>query len=248
MADVSLHQLFAKVREVDDFAAVLRTVMEDVASKVDFSHVKSCVAMGAHHGEREIDFARRLLPNLRSFVAVERDPEAVEVLRANLQKGVLPGVETSAVEASVQSWSGPDEPVDAVLMLNLMNSITAADRKALFQKLMTQYVSDGGMVVIANSVNSVPSGYVLLSERLGNLLADYDELEQEMAAVGFRVLYRQDYELHRDVSNPSSDIVTYIRGFTGHSESEARAAIDDIGLLSQPNMNIFANRLGIFTK
>ena len=45
MTDVSLHQLFAKVREDDDFAAVLRTVMEDVASKVDFSHVKSCVAM-----------------------------------------------------------------------------------------------------------------------------------------------------------------------------------------------------------
>jgi len=60
--------------------------MEDVASKVDFSHVKSCVAVGTHHGEREIDFTRRLLPNLQSFVAVERDPEAVEVLRANLQK------------------------------------------------------------------------------------------------------------------------------------------------------------------
>lgn len=200
----------------------------------------------AHHGEREIDFARRLLPNLRSLVAVERDPEAVEVLRANLQKAVLPGVETSAVETSVQSWCGPDEPVDAVLMLNLMNSknITTADRKALFQKLMTQYVNDGGVVVIANSVNSVPSGYVLLSERFGKPLVDYDELEQEMVAAGFRVVYRQDYKLSRDVSNPSSDIVKFLRVVTGHSESEARAATDDI----QPNMNILANRLGIFTK
>jgi len=138
MADVSLHQLYAKIREDDDFAAVLRTLMEDVASKVDFSHVKSCVAIGTHHGEREIDFTRRLLPNLKSFVAVERDPEAVEVLRANLQKGVLPGVETSAVEVLVQSWSGPDEPVDAVLMLNVMNGITPVDRTALIRKLMTQ--------------------------------------------------------------------------------------------------------------
>ena len=73
MADVSLHQLFAKVREVDDFAAVLRTLMEDVASKVDFSHVKSCVAMGAHHGEREIDFTRRLL---------HAEPEVVRRRRA----------------------------------------------------------------------------------------------------------------------------------------------------------------------
>ena len=131
-------------------------------------------------------------------------------------------------------------------MLNLMNSknITTADRKALFQKLMTQYVNDGGVVVIANSVNSVPSGYVLLSERFGKPLVDYDELEQEMVAAGFRVVYRQDYKLSRDVSNPSSDIVKFLRVVTGHSESEARAATDDI----QPNMNILANRLGIFTK
>ena len=55
-----------------------------------------------------------------------------------------------------------------------------------------------------------------------------------MVAAGFRVVYRQDYKLSRVVSNPSSDIVKFLRVVTGHSESEARAATDDI----QPNMDL----------
>jgi len=60
-------------------------MLEEVANKVDFSGVKSCLAFGTGSGERELEFARRLLPNLQSFTAIEPDPDSVTALRANFQ-------------------------------------------------------------------------------------------------------------------------------------------------------------------
>lgn len=106
MADDSYCRLFAAFRQRDNYAEVFRSTLEDLAGKVDFSRVKSCLAFGTSSGEQETEFARRLLPNLRSFTAVEPDPESVRVLRTNFQDGQLPDVETSVVESSIESWNG----------------------------------------------------------------------------------------------------------------------------------------------
>lgn len=249
MADANYHRLLAEFRKCDNFDAVFRGALEDVAGKVDFSQVESCVAFGTGSGEHEMEFARRLLPNLRSFVAVEPDPESVKALRASFQDGQLPGVETSVVEASIESWNGVDNHrVDAAMLINVLCHVNAADRKALFQKLMTQYLRDGGMVVVCNNVSSVPSGTVLVMERLGTPSADYDQYEKELLAAGFRLVLKQNLEIRRDWANPSDGVVKFIRMRIDNrfSESEIRAVIDDV--FSQPNMDVALSKLAIFTK
>ena len=62
------------------------TFVPAIATKADFSHVKSCVAFDTGSGEREMEFVRRLMPNLRSFAAVEPDPDTVTAMRAKFQK------------------------------------------------------------------------------------------------------------------------------------------------------------------
>ena len=64
MADASCHRLLAECRERDDSHEMYRRALQDVAGKVDFSHVKSCVACSTADGNLEMEFARRLLPNL----------------------------------------------------------------------------------------------------------------------------------------------------------------------------------------
>jgi len=91
MADDSYYRLYAVMRTRDNFDDVFRSTLEDVAGKVDLSHVKSCLVFGPGGGHREMEFARRLLPNLRSFIAVEPDQESTKVLRTNFQEGQLPG-------------------------------------------------------------------------------------------------------------------------------------------------------------
>jgi len=245
MADVSnYHQVLAEFHELGDSYGVFRAVLEDVAGKVDFGRVRRCVAFGTGNAQREIDFARRLMPNLRSFVAVEPDSKSAEELRANFRKGLLGDVQTSAVESSIQSWSGVDGRVDAVLLFNVLYYLDAADRKALYENVITHYLNDGGLVAISQSVDSETSGFLVAMARLGKRRVGYDEVAREMAAAGFRALYERDFDVRRDMFSPA--VVNFVRLLSGRSESEVRAVIDDVSGL--PNFHIVPNKLAIFTK
>ena len=106
MADVSFYEPFAAFCRRDNYDDVFRRALDNIAaSDVDLGRVRSCVAFGTGSGEQEMTFAGRLMPNLRRFAAVEEDPASVRALRANYDAGMLPGVETSVVETTVQSWS-----------------------------------------------------------------------------------------------------------------------------------------------
>lgn len=248
MAYNSYHRLLAEYRKRGNFGVVFRNALEDVADKMDFSWVKSCVAFGTGSGEREIDLAWHLLPNLRSFQAVEVDPESVEMLRLAFQDNELPGVETSVEETSMESWSGVDNPVDAVLFVNMLAHVHTDDRKALFQKLLTTYLSRAGVVIIVDYTRSVPSGLVMLSERLGMLTDGYEEMEKDMQDVGFRVVLTHDFRTRLNLASPSDDIVKFFCMLSAYkcNEQQVRTAVDDI--FSQPNMDICMRKLAIFTK
>jgi len=247
MANDSYYGPYAEFRKRDNYADAFGSALDDLAVKLDLSHVKSCVAFGTGSGEQEMKFVGRLMPGLKWFTAVEDDRESTKALRENFRNGLLPGAETSVVETSLESWPGVDGHVDAALLLNMLSQVHADHRTALFQRLMTLYLSDGGVVVIGENVTSVPSGYVLLMQRLGTPRVDYDVLEKEMLAAGFRVHLKQDFEVQRDLSDPSDDIVRYVQLETGHkhSDSHVRSTIDEI--YRQPNMKISPNRLAIFT-
>jgi len=248
MADDSYYRLHAEFYKRTNLEIVFRNALEDVASRVDYSRVKSCVAFGTGSGKFEMQLARRLLPNLRSFQAVETDPESIKAIRTAFQDNQLPGVETSVVETSLESWSGVDKPVDAVLFVNMLHHIHSADRKALFQKLMTTYLSNTGIVIIVDYTPSIPSGYLMFRERLGISTAYYEDMENEMLDVGFRVVLAHDMRMTIDLASPSDDIVKFFWMLSSHeyNEEHVRTAIDDI--FSQPNMDNGMRKLAIFTK
>lgn len=247
MADASYHRLLAEYRKRGNYGEVFRSALDNVSVELDFSHVKSCLAVGTGSGEREIEFVRRLLPNLRSFTAVEPDPDSAEALRANFREGQLPGVETSVVETSIESWSGGgDVRVDAVLLINVLGHLDADYRRSLFQQLMSQYLNDSGIVAICDNITSVPSGYPRLMERLGKPRHDYDKVEKDMLETGFRVVFKQDLKIAQDLSNPSDGIVKAFQLLTGQDESQVRAAIDDV--FTQPDMHVSLRKFAIFTK
>lgn len=208
---------------------MFRAAVEDVNGKADFNQVKSCPAFGTGSDEREMEFARSLLPNLRSSTAVEPDPESVRALRTNFQKGLLPGVETSIVEKSLESSIGNYSQVDAVLLFNVLGHIHTDDRKALFQKLMSRYLSDAAMIAVCcmcSNVRSMPIGIAVLMERWS------DSLSRELIVTNsrkrywrrgsFRVVFKHDFEARRDLSNPSDDVVKIIQMRSYHKTKSAR--------------------------
>ena len=84
-SDNSYYRLLFAFRECNKYDSVFLRALDELTDKVDFSWVKSCVAMGTGHGLHELQFAQRFLPNLQTFIAVEEDHESVKALRASLQ-------------------------------------------------------------------------------------------------------------------------------------------------------------------
>jgi len=81
--DSSYRHLLAEYRARDNFDSVFRSTLDDLSRKLDLAWVRSCVAFGTGSGEHEMEFARRLLPNLTQLIAVEPDHESVKALRAH---------------------------------------------------------------------------------------------------------------------------------------------------------------------
>jgi len=68
-----------------NYDSVYENALDELSGKVDLSWVKSCVAMGTGDGQREFQFARRFLPNLRTLIAVEPDHESVLAFRTSVK-------------------------------------------------------------------------------------------------------------------------------------------------------------------
>jgi len=103
-SDDSYHRLLADYRTRDNYDSVFRATLDDLTSKIDLNWVGSCIAFGSGSGEHEIEFIRRLLPNLSQFIAVDPDTESIRAIRSNFQDARLPGVEAKIVETSAENF------------------------------------------------------------------------------------------------------------------------------------------------
>ena len=85
----SYRRLYDEFSKRDNFAGVFGRAVDDAAAEVDLSDVRSCLAFGTGSGQHELQFARRLLPNMASFVAVEPDHESVNALRTSFEASAV---------------------------------------------------------------------------------------------------------------------------------------------------------------
>ena len=164
------------------------------------------------------------------------------------QDGQLPGVEVKASETSIQSWSGMDKTVNAALLFNFFVTLEPSDRQVLFQQLFTHHLAPNGIAVVIADLGGPTTGFMYLLERLGSPAKGYyDEVERDMLAVGFSLVYAQDIMTPEDLSDPSDDLLKYIQTMAVNevSAQEVRAAIADIF----ESVKLFAHKkMGIFKK
>jgi len=81
----SYYRLLLAIRERNKYDSVFESEVEKLSGRVDFSWVKSCVSIGTGHGKHELLFARRFLPNLQTFVALDEDHESVKAFNASIK-------------------------------------------------------------------------------------------------------------------------------------------------------------------
>jgi len=152
---------------------------------------------------------------------------------------MFPGVDSTVVQCTIESWRGLDHQVDVVMLFNVVGNVRPADRKVLYHKLMIDYLTDGGMVVTC--VQSRP-----LQKLLKVPAFDNDDLLAEMSTEGFYIVLERDIHVYRDLSNPSEEIVRLFAMASGNSSEEVLSAIDLT--FAQPDQRVVINKLTIFAK
>ena len=116
------------------------------------------------------------------FVGVESDHESAERLKDNLTN-FLPNVSIQVIEDDVQSWKGPDNRVDLVLMFNFLYGFNRNQRQdLLFGKLQEQWLTKGGLVAVVHASQTECPGTAYLYiyevwEMLGIQLPRWEDIE-----------------------------------------------------------------------
>jgi len=169
--------------------------------------------------------------------------------RATVQAGQLPGVEATVIHTSMRDWRGADSLVDAVLLFDVFMHVDHEDRQTIYQKLLTQCLAPNGIAIVITECSNPNSGFIGIMDRFGKpMKVFYDEVEKEMLAAGFSLVYTQDIWGTDDFSNPTDDLVKYLQMVVDNvaSEQEMRSAIADI---YKPNkQSTFHKKLGVFKK
>ena len=139
-------ETFRKRRNEAEF---LYPLMERIKVEVDLESVETCLSIGTGTGEYDVAFIKRCLPNLKQFIAVERNADCAATLRSNVGKS-LPHLDMVIHQESIEEWKGPDCQVDVILVFHVLYDIEREDRIELTEKCFQSWLKPltGVMVVV----------------------------------------------------------------------------------------------------
>lgn len=164
--------------------------LESFKPEWDLSAAQSCVAIGAGKAEREIEFIKRFMPNLRKFVAVDPDRQFTIELNSIL-KNRLPDVELVIYHEDIEKWSVPEDlQVDAILLFNVLYYFTESVRQEIFlNQLSGRLLAKSGFVVMLHEVESKGSSatWDLYSTRSREAV-NGDQTRKDVTDAGFNLI------------------------------------------------------------
>jgi len=209
---------------------VYMSTLSKVASQVHLDSVSSCLAVGPGEGLMEIRFIAKCAGNVNKLIAVEQDHESVQRLSDHLEK-ILPNVQGVMIESDFDSWKGPVDPVELVLLFHTLYYHRPDERKQFLQKLHDRWLVSGGFVVVLTvSHSKSPGNSSEIFERLGSPIAAWEDIEADVLEVGLIKQHEFEIQFKRDFSNPDE---SYLRFFQSHVEQpvtldDIRAAINEL--------------------
>jgi len=211
-------------RSRGNYDVVFTDTMNKICTDVKLASVQSCLAIGPGEGKYEIGFLKRCAENVRKFVAVEPDHDSAEDLRSSLRTSMPGVVESQVTETDLQSWEGPSDPVDLILMFHVLYFLRAGERQELFKKLHDHWLTSFGFVAIVTaSRTKSPGNTHMIFERLGTPSPAWEDVEADLHKAGFTKYYAHEMRLKRDFANPDESLLRFYQ-----SNVEGPISLDDV--------------------
>ena len=147
-------EILEQLRGRHNEAEVLYPLMDRLKTEVNLTSAKTCLSIGTGPGQYDIEFMKRCLPNLKRFIAVEKNADCVTQLRSNVEKS-FPHLDAEIHQESIEGWKGPDCQVDVVLLFHMFYNIKKEDRLQLMEKFQSWLRPQSGVMVVVNMSDEV---------------------------------------------------------------------------------------------
>ena len=198
-------EILEQFRKRRNEAEILYPLMERIKAEVDLESVETCLSIGTGTGEYDVAFIKRCLPNLKQFIAVERNADCAAKLRSNLQTS-LPHLDKVIHQESIEEWKGPGCRVDVILVLHMLYDLKKEDRLKLMEKCFQSWLkpSTGVMVVVHMSDEEEPVNVMQMIYREmdgWNLLLEAKEVKEEILSMGHVIHPVFKYECTLNLQN-----------------------------------------------
>ena len=214
--DPSYFELLKAFRSHSNFSKVFSAKTNKLSSsELNFDSVQSCLIIGpVSDCQQELLFIEQCVPNIEKLIVVEPDNESA--VRLNIFLGNnLPDLHSQVIESTIQSWRGPDNKVDLVLMMNVLYRVSQRERKELFKKLNKQWLTaEGRVFVVSGNRTKCPGTADEIFARLGAPLFSWEEIEPDILEAGLIKRHAHEMRSMRDFSNlDESSLVFYKKHF-----------------------------------
>ena len=184
---------------------VLFPLMSQLKNQLGLQSAKTCLSVGTGTGHYDLEFVKRSLPNLKTFIAVERNEDCAAILKANIET-TFPHLQTLIYPESVEGWKGPESKVDVILLMHFFYDMVKEERLKLVEKCFSSWLEPStGLIVIVNMSDEDPkvnSMQMMYRELEGwNLLPEADEIKEEIRTLGLDIPASYKYQCSFDLRN-----------------------------------------------
>jgi len=214
-----------RTNQTEAFHSALSGIANEVG--LNLGCVKVCLTLGPGEGLYEIEFLQKCAENVGNLIAVERDRESAERLRARLRES-LPNVVATVIETDFHTWKGPEDQVDVVLLFHVLYYFSTSERKEFLRKLHDYWLSDGGFVVVQSVSGTESPGHPnqKMFRRLGSPIVAWEDIEADLLDVGFIKNHAYEFQVETDFSDPDESYLRFFQQYCLYVGQ--RVTLDDV--------------------
>jgi len=207
--DESFFKAHKAFRDSSNFRQVFVNALSKICADVKLGGVRSCLAIGPNEGWSEIEFIKHCEANISKFIGVEPDHASAEHLRTSLRSS-LPGVESQVLETTMETWEGPGEPVDLIIMFHVLYHVRPAGKRVEFLKKVHDWLASGGCIALVTASRSeAPNSVYRGFEKVGYPTPPWEEIEAQFVKAGFTKHYEHEMHGRIDLTDPTEDLLPF---------------------------------------
>ena len=212
------------------------------------------LSAGTGFGEFDIIFAKHFLPNLKKFIAVEKDRSCIEELKRNLENTFGNELQVEIHEMLIEDFQKGfsennviNKKVDVVLCFHALYSMTENDRMKFFESCINSWLKrETGRIVVLSSFED--DDMARFCKKFKKPLIIMESLYGAMRCYGWKYKFGTWYESKIDASDPRKNYENMFM-FNDVIEEVFIKAIEEVAcdgvLLQRCKLSVFWKRCAL---